>query len=167
MTVFWAWRRVVRDRFWGASTLHLQNRKVRAVDTSTRGAANRGVATQLRREVGMLWCVRSGLQAGATSGSQVMARGASAKVVFTLPLPSYFPLPYQFSRTLSLFPTPPLLYLLVREGRAQTPFVTFKYFSSLTLSPCLVYPIKSFINFETLFLRLSIPVSWEVKSKFV
>ena len=115
-----------------------------------------GIATQLLREVRMLWWTQSGLQADATSESQVMAGGASTKVVFTLPLPSYLPLPYQFYRTLSLSPTPPLLYLLVREGRAQTPFITSEHFSSLSLSPCLVYPIKSFINFGTLFLRLSI-----------
>jgi hypothetical protein len=114
-----------------------------------------GIATQLLREVRMLWWTQSGLQADATSESQVMAGGASTKVVFTLPLPSYLPLPYQFYRTLSLSPTPPLLDLLVREGRAQTPFITSEHFISLSLSPCLVYPIKSFINFETLFLRLS------------
>jgi len=115
----------------------------------------------------MPWWVRSDLQADATSGSQVMAGGASTKVVFTLPLPSYLPLPFQFYRSLSLCPTPPLLYLLVREGRAQTPFITSEHFSSLSLSPCLVYPIKSFINFGTLFLRLSVPVPGEVQSKSV
>ena len=113
------------------------------------------IATQLLREVRMLWWLRSGLQADATSGSQVMAGGASTKVVFTLPLPSCLLLPYQSYRTLSRSPTPSLLYLLAREGRAQTPFITSEHFSSLSPSLCLVYPIKSFINFQTLFLRLS------------
>jgi hypothetical protein len=89
-----------------------------------------------------------------------MAGGASTKVVFTLPLPSYFPLPYQFSRTLSLF-TPLLLYLLEREGSAQTPFITCEYFSSPSLFALFGLSYKNFYKlgnfvfkaFDTCFLR--------------
>jgi hypothetical protein len=73
------------------------------------------------REVRRLWWLWSCLQPDATSGSQVLAGGASTKVVFTLPLTSphssyYFP----FSRTLSHSSTPPLRRLLAGGNSANS-----------------------------------------------
>jgi hypothetical protein len=117
----------------------------------------------------LLWWTRSDWLTGRrdvrvpSDGSRRLYQGrlyASPSFVLASP-------PSQLYRSLSLFPTPPLLYHLVREGRAQTPFITSEHFSSLSVSPCLVYPIKSFTKFQTLFLRHSMPVRRDVNSKSV
>jgi hypothetical protein len=129
---------------------------------------NGGITTQLLREVRLLWWMRSGCLAGRrdvrvpSDGRRRLYQGrlyASPSFILASPLPV-------LSHSVALS-HPSLLYLLAREGRAQTPFITSEHFSSLSLSTGLVYPIKSFINFESLFLRHSIPVRREVESKLV